>query len=129
MLEEDGLGLAANQVDKDLRVFSVNFKGRPKVFINSFIYFKSFGKEAGEEGCLSLPGIFGTVKRSRKIRLFYRDEQGGLRHLAARGLLARVILHETDHINGVLIIDRISKYQLGGKKVELWKKRARSYEI
>ena len=129
MLKEDGLGLAANQVNCDLRVFSVNFKGRPKVFINSFVYFRSFGKETGEEGCLSLPGVFGTVKRSRKIRLFYRDEQGRLRHLTAKGLLARVILHETDHINGVLIIDRISKYQLGRKKVELWKKQARANEI
>jgi len=129
MLKEDGLGLAANQLNQDLRAFSVNFKDKPKSFINPFIYYKSFVGETGEEGCLSLPGVFGTVKRPKKVRLFFRDELGRLRHLVAKGLLARVVLHETDHINGVLIIDRISKYHVGRKKVQEWKNQARVNEI
>jgi len=114
MIKADGLGLAANQVNKDLRIFAVNAQGGVKIIINPFIYYKSlFNQEIGEEGCLSFPGLFGLVKRPKKIRLFYRDENGRLNHIVASGLLARVIQHETDHINGVLFIDKMLKVTKG----------------
>jgi len=118
MLQADGLGLAANQVDQDLRILAVNYQGQPKAFINPVIYFKSFKKEIGEEGCLSFPGVFGLLKRSLAICLFYQDENGRWRHLKAKGLLARVLQHEVDHLNGALFIDKMVKYTKGEDKVK-----------
>lgn len=118
MLAADGLGLAANQVDRDLRILIVNLQGQPKVFINPVIYLKSWKKEIGEEGCLSFPGVYALIKRSLVIHLFYQDEQGRWRHLKAKGLLARVLQHEIDHLNGVLFIDKTVKYAKGEEKIK-----------
>jgi len=126
MLKEDGIGLAANQLNKDWRMLAVNYKNKPKIFINPRIYYKSWAKEIGEEGCLSFPGIFGMVKRPICIRLLYRDSKGRLRHLRAKGLLARVLQHEVDHIKGILFIDKIIKYTKGRKKLEELKKQGLS---
>lgn len=128
MLASDGLGLAANQVDRDLRILAVNYQGQPKVFINPVIYLKSWKKEVGEEGCLSFPGVYALIKRSLNIRLFYQDESGRWRHLKAKGLLARVLQHETDHLNGVLFIDKVVKYTKGESLVKEWQQLANNYE-
>jgi len=118
MIASDGLGLAANQVNKDLKILVVNTKDGAKAFINPFIYWKSFKKCVAEEGCLSFPNIFGTVRRPERTRLFYSDEQGKLRHLASEGLIARVLQHEIDHLNGVLFIDKIIEYTTGEAKAK-----------
>lgn len=62
-----------------------------------------------EEGCLSVPGIFGDVKRFQKIKCVFFDESGRKRHLTAQGLFARVIQHETDHLDGILFIDKAKR--------------------
>ena len=118
MLESDGIGLAANQINKNLRILTVNTKEGPRVFINPLIYWKSFKKCLGEEGCLSFPGIFGIIRRPERARLVYRDEQGKLRHLTADGLIARILQHEIDHLNGVLYIDKIIEYTAGEAKAK-----------
>ncbi len=122
MIKEDGIGLAANQVASGLKVLAVKYQDGVKVFINPFIYYKSWASETAEEGCLSFPGVFGLIKRSKNACLFYRDEQGRLRHLKAKGLLARVLQHELDHLNGVLFIDKMVKYTHGEDKVKEWLK-------
>ncbi|MCX6785605.1 MAG: peptide deformylase [Candidatus Komeilibacteria bacterium] len=129
MVAADGLGLAANQVDKNLRMLAINHKDGPKVFINPVIYWKSWKKNEAEEGCLSFPGVYGLVWRSKKIRLFYRDGQNRLRHLAADELLARVLQHETDHLNGVLFIDKATKYTRGENQVKDWQNQATNENI
>lgn len=129
MLASDGLGLAANQVNQNIRILAVNTKAGPQVFINPFIYFRSFKREAGEEGCLSFPGVFGLIKRSQRVRLFYCDEKGKIRHLKASGLLARVLQHETDHLNGVLFIDKVVKYIKGEEQVKEWMSQAKADEV
>jgi len=118
MVKADGIGLAANQINKNLRILVVNTKDGAKAFINPFIYWKSFKKCLGEEGCLSFPGIFGIIRRPERTRLFYRDEQGKLRHLAGDGLIARVLQHEIDHLNGILYIDKIIEYTAGEAKAK-----------
>lgn len=128
MQKADGLGLAANQVNQDIRILAVNAKDGPKVFINPFVYLRSFKKDTGEEGCLSFPGVFGLIKRPLKVRLFYRDEKGKLRHLKASGLLARVLQHEIDHLNGVLFIDKMIKYVQGEEKIKEWRQQANADE-
>src|SRR5206468_10936379 len=66
------------------------------------------GSEAGEEGCLSIPGIYEDVTRSRAVRVQARDERGEPLELEVEGYLARAIQHEIDHLDGVLFVDRLS---------------------
>lgn len=113
MYEHEGIGLAANQVDLPYRMFVINVEGDPdkpeleRVFINPVI---SQGKGLGEmqEGCLSLPDVRGPVTRNTTIRVQAYDLSGGEIDEVVDGMLARVILHETDHLDGVLFTDKVS---------------------
>ncbi len=106
MYEDDGIGIAAPQVAKNIRIIVIGTKNGPLVMINPKITKKSFRKEWGEEGCLSVPGVFGDVKRSKSISATYLDKRGKLQKIHAQGLFARVIQHEVDHIDGILFIDK-----------------------
>ena len=106
MLENDGVGLAAPQIGKNIRLCVINTKEGQIGLINPKITKKSWKKEWGEEGCLSLPNIFGQVKRHGKITCKYLDKNGEEAKIDADGLLARVIQHETDHLDGILFIDK-----------------------
>jgi peptide deformylase len=111
MAANDGIGLAANQVGKDLALFIIDAKlaqesAVPEAYANPEI--TEYGKEedALEEGCLSIPGHWVGVKRSKKIMFKALDLTGARVKFKARGLLARVLQHETDHLNGLTIKDR-----------------------
>lgn len=106
MLAKDGVGLAAPQVGKNIRLCVINTKNGVQCLINPKITKKSWAKEWGEEGCLSFPGLFGEVRRHKKIICEYVDKNKKIIKLEADGLLARVIQHETDHLDGVLFIDK-----------------------
>ena len=111
MVEANGVGLAANQVNKNLRIFVIdkNLDEENKVpdaFINPEISEYSREKDEMEEGCLSLPDYFITIPRSKKIKIKAVDENGKKVRFKAKGFLARVLQHETDHLNGLLIKDR-----------------------
>jgi len=106
MLESDGVGLAAPQIGKNIRLCVINAKEGPICLINPKITKKSWTKEWGEEGCLSIPNVFGQVKRHKKITCQYFNLSGKVLKLSAEGLLARVIQHEVDHLDGVLFIDK-----------------------
>jgi peptide deformylase len=106
MLEKDGVGLAAPQIGINDRIIVVNTKDRVIAMINPEITRKSITKEAMEEGCISVPGIFGNVKRNKKIDCIFYNEEGKRMKLKASGLLARIIQHETDHLDGILFIDK-----------------------
>ena len=112
MYSSDGIGLAAPQVavNKQLIVIDCepdNPANEPLVLINPQI--KSYSKDlcTGEEGCLSVPGVYMDVVRPQAIEVAYKDEHGRPRKLKASGLLSRVIQHEMDHLNGVLFVDRV----------------------
>ena len=112
MYEARGVGLAANQVDVPLRLFVVNLKSDPAdgdelVFINPVIS-RPKGSDEAEEGCLSLPGLYGQVKRSKQVRVNAYDLDGREINAEIDGLLARVVQHETDHLDGVMFTDRMS---------------------
>ena len=114
MVEAQGVGLAANQVGKNLQIFVIdkNLAEENKVpdaFINPEIWEYSREKDEIEEGCLSLPEYFVTVPRSKKVKIKALDENGQKIRFKARGFLARVLQHETDHLNGLLIKDRTEK--------------------
>ena len=113
MIDNQGIGLAANQVGKDLSIFVIDEKlaaenNVPEVFFNPEITEYSKGADEMEEGCLSIPGYEANLKRSKKIKIKAVDENGNKIKLKVRGFLARVLQHETDHLNGVTIRDRNS---------------------
>jgi len=112
MYQAQGIGLAANQVDLPLRLFVINLAGDPEegeemVFINPVIS-KPKGQAEADEGCLSIPQVNGTVLRPSKIHISAYDLNGNEIDETVDGLLARAIQHETDHLDGVLFIDRMS---------------------
>ena len=106
MIETDGVGLAAPQIGKSIRLAIINSKDGPFCIVNPKITKKSWAKELEMEGCLSIPGIFGKVKRHKKISLTYYDRSGKKVKKSVQGLMARVMQHEIDHLNGILFIDK-----------------------
>jgi peptide deformylase len=111
MYEHRGVGLAANQVNLPLRLFVANpsgekDSGQELVFLNPVIQ-KATGSIEAEEGCLSLPGLHGTVKRNKAVQVNAYSIDGKEINLKVEGFLARIIQHEVDHLDGVLFIDRM----------------------
>lgn len=108
-----GIGLAATQVDLPYRMFVVNATGDPHetgeehVFLNPVLSLPK-GTAEGEEGCLSLPGLYADVKRPERIVMSAYTLSGEEVTMELDGLMARVVQHETDHLDGVMFIDRLS---------------------
>ena len=107
MYAEEGVGLAAPQVGLSLRLFVMDCDGIRLVAANPEIV-STEGEQDGEEGCLSVGRIHTPLKRAARVRLRAQDLQGELFEREAEGLAARCILHETDHCDGFLFIDRLS---------------------
>ncbi len=111
MHEAPGVGLAAPQVGLSWRLFVANVtkdRAQDQVFINPVLSDPSKETDDYEEGCLSLPGVEGVVRRPRAVRIQALDLQGQPFTLMAEDLRARVWQHEFDHLQGILIIDRMS---------------------
>jgi peptide deformylase len=112
MYEHEGVGLAANQVDLPYRLFVANPEGTPEsadtesVFINPVLS-AGRGLEEDEEGCLSIPGIRAPVTRNGTIKIQAYDLEGNEIKTEVSGLMARIVQHETDHLDGTLFIDRL----------------------
>ena len=107
MWHQVGIGLAAPQVGISLRIVVMDDgKGAARALINPAITDRA-GSVREEEGCLSLPGIFAEIERSRWVRVATRDETGQPISFEAQGLRAKVIQHEIDHLDGVLFIDHL----------------------
>ena len=113
MYKANGIGLAANQVDLPIRLFVVNLaadpdKGEELVFINPIVS-KPKGSATREEGCLSLPGLYGDVIRPERVHLNCYNMAGEEFSGEIEGMLARVVQHEVDHLDGVMFTDRLSE--------------------
>lgn len=107
MKKKDGAGLAAPQIGKNIRVITIGLENDVLHIINPVITKKSWAKEWGEEGCLSVPKFFAQVQRHKKIKCNFLDQSGKKKSLETTGFLARVIQHEIDHLDGILFIDKI----------------------
>jgi peptide deformylase len=109
LMRGKGVGLAAPQVGHSIRLFVMNATGQPgddRVYVNPVLS-EAEGDETGEEGCLSLPNVTAQVSRSRTLRMHAQDLDGKPIEETANGYVARIWQHETDHLNGVLITDRM----------------------
>ena len=107
---EKGVGLAGPQVGLQKRIFVTNVPGdTPRIFINPSILETSTETIKMEEGCLSIPGIYSDVVRAKAIKIQAWNEKGRPFTMEATGIMARVILHEQDHLEGVLFTDRLSE--------------------
>ncbi len=116
--EASGIGLAAPQVGKNIRVIIVDTqqkKAKPFALINPEIIHAE-GEQVYEEGCLSCPGLSGKVKRAAKVTVLGLTPQGKEIKIDAEKLLAVVLQHEIDHLDGILFIDRLDEEEK--KKVE-----------
>lgn len=112
MKKVQGVGLAAPQIDKNINLFVIDkelakINNVPAAYFNAKIIKTSPEEEIMEEGCLSVPDRHGLVKRAQKIKLTATDETGKEFTANLDGFIARVIQHELDHINGILIVDKI----------------------
>lgn len=121
MYVKDGIGLAAPQTNQPFRIavlcpdpehyerFRAKEKKEALVIINPVIIKHSLLKTDSEEGCLSVPNIFGIVKRSRGVTIVYSNREGIKQTLKAKGLLAYCLQHEIDHLDGILFIKKAHK--------------------
>jgi peptide deformylase len=124
MYEREGVGLAANQVDLPYRLFVTNIAGQAdvkeaeSVFINPVLS-RGRGQVENEEGCLSIPGVYAPVTRNETIRVQAYDLAGNEIEGEVDGLMARVVQHEADHLDGVLFIDRLGPAQAAAIREKL----------
>ena len=123
MYESNGCGLAATQLGINHRIFVVDCAGEDdpsdfRVFINAEIV-EADGSQTWNEGCLSFPGVSEDIKRAEHVRVRALDREGKPFEIEADGLLAVAIQHELDHLNGVLMIDKLNavKRRMMGRKL------------
>jgi peptide deformylase len=109
MREQEGVGLAANQVGRLKRILVVAVEDDEYVLVNPVIEEASETTTSGPEGCLSIPGIQVVVERPTVIKISGRDVSGEPTEIEVEGLLARIFQHEVDHLDGVLILDRTDR--------------------
>lgn len=110
MYLEKGVGIAAPQVGVNERVIIVELEDGPVAFINPKIVTASFANTPSEEGCLSVPGVYGYVKRSKRIKLEALSEDGEPVNMEVKDFPAIIFQHEIDHLNGTLFIDKAYQF-------------------
>ena len=124
MYEAQGIGLAATQVDLHERVIVIDVseeRNQPMVLINPEIVWASEEKQLGDEGCLSVPGIYDGVERSVAVRLRALDADGASREIEAEGLLAICMQHEMDHLMGKVFVEYLSPLKRNRIKTKMVK--------
>ena len=126
MYDAQGIGLAATQIDVHERVVVIDVseeRNEPLVLINPEITWASEEKQLGEEGCLSVPGIYDGVERSTSVKVKALDENGNSREIAAEGMLAICMQHEMDHLMGKVFVEYLSPLKRNRIKTKLLKQK------
>ncbi|MCD2167582.1 peptide deformylase [Comamonas koreensis] len=128
MYDASGIGLAATQIDVHERVVVIDVseeRNEPMAIINPEIIWASDEKQVGDEGCLSVPGIYDGVERSVEVKIKALDENGNSREIDAEGLLAICIQHEMDHLLGKVFVEYLSPLKRNRIKSKLVKQQKR----
>lgn len=120
----EGLGIAANQIGLNVRAFSMRLFGQSLVLFNPVITELSSETEYGEEGCLTFPDLWLKIARPESCRIIYNDSDGARQSLLLYGKDCRCALHETDHVNGIVMTSKVSKLRLEMAKKKANKKRS-----
>jgi peptide deformylase len=126
MYGAEGIGLAATQVDVHERLIVIDTseeRNQPLVLINPEIVWASEDKQVGDEGCLSVPGIYDGVERSREVRVRALDGEGVSREVSGEGLLAVCIQHEMDHLMGKVFVEYLSPLKRNRIRTKMLKAR------
>jgi peptide deformylase len=126
MYDANGIGLAATQVDVHQRLVVIDVseeRNEPIVLINPEIVWASEDTQVGDEGCLSVPGIYDGVERARAIRVRALDADGHSREISAEGLLAVCVQHEMDHLLGKVFVEYLSPLKRNRIKTKMLKAR------
>ena len=124
MYDAKGIGLAATQIDVHERLIVIDVseeRDQPLVLINPEITWMSDERVKGDEGCLSVPGIYDGVERAEQVKVKALDAQGQSRTIEADGLLAICIQHELDHLQGKVFVEYLSPLKQGRIKTKLVK--------
>ena len=124
MYDASGIGLAATQIDVHERVIVIDVseeRDQPMVIINPEILWASDEKQMGDEGCLSVPGIYDGVERSVAVTIMALNEKGESREIDAEGLLAICIQHEMDHLMGKVFVEYLSPLKRNRIKTKMVK--------
>jgi len=111
MYDAQGIGLAATQIDVHERVIVIDVseeRDKPLVLVNPEIVWASAQTQVGDEGCLSVPGVYDGVERASSVRVRAQDEHGQAREIEAEGLLSVCIQHEMDHLMGKVFVEYLS---------------------
>lgn len=123
--DPEGVGLAAPQIGKNLRIFVINHERVNKVFINPEVLeikqkskIKKKRRDEILEGCLSLPNYYGPIKRPDYVKISYKNEEGQEVEEEFNNIYAQIVLHEVDHLNGILFIDKLLETNKPLYKVE-----------
>lgn len=127
----NGIGIAAPQIGKSIRLCIINLEHMglmPFALVNPKIIKKSWKKIEMEEGCLSIPGVFGIVKRPKKIKVEAQNLHGEKNTFKADGMLSRVIQHEIDHLDGILFTSKMIR-QTDGRETAERKRREREEKM
>jgi peptide deformylase len=114
---EDGIGVASPQVGINKRVFIAHIKGTDTAFINPVIVKKSESTIITNEGCLSVPGVWGTVSRPKRISIEATDRHGRKLNMNLKNTDAIVFQHELDHLDGILFIDKVLEITRGNREL------------
>jgi len=126
MYDANGIGLAATQVDVHERLIVIDTseeRNEPLVLVNPEIVWESEDTQVGDEGCLSVPGIYDGVERARAIKVRALDGDGQAREIAAEGMLAVCIQHEMDHLMGKVFVEYLSPLKRNRIKTKMLKAR------
>ena len=132
MYDANGIGLAATQVDVHERLIVIDVseeRNQPLVLINPEVVWASDDKQVGDEGCLSVPGIYDGVERARSIRVRALDGEGQARELEAEGLLSVCIQHEMDHLLGKVFVEYLSPLKRNRIRSKMLKARRESERV
>ena len=124
MYDAHGIGLAATQIDVHERLVVIDVseeRNQPMVLINPEITWMNDARVKGEEGCLSVPGIYDGVERATEVKVKALDEKGNAREISADGLLAVCIQHELDHLLGKVFVEYLSPLKQGRIKTKMVK--------
>ena len=124
MYEANGIGLAATQIDVHQRLVVIDTseeRNQPMVLINPEITWMSDERVKGDEGCLSVPGIYDGVERATAVKVTALDRDGQTQHIEAEGLLAICIQHELDHLKGKVFVEYLSPLKQGRIKTKMVK--------